>query len=155
MENTLTPQMITDIYASTSLGVAIMLAAAGLGSALGWGLICMKYIEGIARQPEMLPALRIQMFITAGLMESFPFIVLAFASVMVEASFKEASEQMINHILTVNGISKLNTSNLKNVFQYAQTVLPSWLTGFRAKVKNFQIQPLGLTYVIYAFFVQN
>ena len=55
MENTLTPEMITQIYASTSLGVAIMLAAAGLGSALGWGLICMKYIEGIARQPEMLP----------------------------------------------------------------------------------------------------
>ena len=49
MENTLTPEMITQIYASTSLGVAIMLAAAGLGSALGWGLICMKYIEGIAR----------------------------------------------------------------------------------------------------------
>ena len=48
MENTLTPEMITQIYASTSLGVAIMLAAAGLGSALGWGLICMKYIEGIA-----------------------------------------------------------------------------------------------------------
>ena len=76
---TLSPDMITQIYSSTSLGVSIMLAAAGLGSALGWGLICMKYIEGIARQPEMLPALRTQMFITAGLMESFPFIVLAFA----------------------------------------------------------------------------
>ena len=50
MENTLTPEMITQIYSSTSLGVSIMLAAAGLGSALGWGLICMKYIEGIARQ---------------------------------------------------------------------------------------------------------
>ena len=70
---TLSPDMITQIYSSTSLGVSIMLAAAGLGSALGWGLICMKYIEGIARQPEMLPALRTQMFITAGLMESFPF----------------------------------------------------------------------------------
>ena len=80
---TLTPDMITQIYASTSLGVSIMLAAAGLGSALGWGLICMKYIEGIARQPEMLPALRTQMFITAGLMESFPFIVLAFAMFFV------------------------------------------------------------------------
>ena len=54
---TLSPDMITQIYSSTSLGVSIMLAAAGLGSALGWGLICMKYIEGIARQPEMLPAL--------------------------------------------------------------------------------------------------
>ncbi|HMJ49400.1 MAG TPA: F0F1 ATP synthase subunit C [Burkholderiales bacterium] len=67
------------IYAYTAVGVGIILAAAGLGSALGWGLICAKYMEGIARQPEMLPVLRIQMFITAGLMESFPFIVLAFA----------------------------------------------------------------------------
>lgn len=86
MENSLTPEMITQIYSSTSLGVSIMLAAAGFGSAIGWGLICMKYIEGIARQPEMLPALRIQMFITAGLMESFPFIVLAFAMFFIFAN---------------------------------------------------------------------
>lgn len=67
------------IYAYTAVGVGVILAAAGLGSALGWGLICAKYMEGIARQPEMMPTLRVQMFITAGLMESFPFIVLAFA----------------------------------------------------------------------------
>ena len=70
---------IAQIYASTALSVGVILAAAGAGSALGWGLICARYIEGVARQPEMLPALRVQMFITAGLMESFPFIVLAFA----------------------------------------------------------------------------
>ena len=34
----------------------------------------------------MLPALRIQMFITAGLMESFPFIVLAFAMFFIFAN---------------------------------------------------------------------
>ncbi len=67
------------VYAYTAVGVGVILAAAGLGSALGWGMICSKYMEGIARQPEMLPTLRVQMFITAGLMESFPFIVLAFA----------------------------------------------------------------------------
>lgn len=71
--------VVSEVYAFTALGVGIILAAAGLGSALGWGLICAKYMEGIARQPEMLPSLRVQMFITAGLMESFPFIVLAFA----------------------------------------------------------------------------
>ncbi len=71
--------LIGMIYSYTAVGVGIILAAAGLGSALGWGLICAKYMEGIARQPEMLPTLRVQMFITAGLMESFPFIVLAFA----------------------------------------------------------------------------
>ena len=71
--------LIGMIYSYTAVGVGIILAAAGLGSALGWGLICAKYMEGIARQPEMMPTLRVQMFITAGLMESFPFIVLAFA----------------------------------------------------------------------------
>jgi F-type H+-transporting ATPase subunit c len=82
--NTMT--LVTTIYAYTSLGVGVMLAAAGLGSALGWGLICAKYVEGVARQPEMMPTLRIQMFITAGLMESFPFIVLAFAMWFVFAN---------------------------------------------------------------------
>ena len=71
--------LIGSVYSSTAIGVGIILAAAGLGSALGWGLICSKYLEGIARQPEMMPTLRLWMFITAGLMESFPFIVLAFA----------------------------------------------------------------------------
>jgi F-type H+-transporting ATPase subunit c len=71
--------VVSTIYASTALGVGVILAAAGLGSALGWGMICAKFMEGITRQPEMLPVLRIQMFITAGLMESFPFIMVAFA----------------------------------------------------------------------------
>jgi F-type H+-transporting ATPase subunit c len=71
--------VVGNIYAFTALGVGVILAAAGLGSALGWGLICSKYMEGIARQPEMQPTLLVQMFITAGLMESFPFIILAFA----------------------------------------------------------------------------
>lgn len=70
---------VSSIYSFTALGVGLVLAAAGLGSALGWGLICAKFMEGITRQPEMLPVLRIQMFITAGLMESFPFIMVAFA----------------------------------------------------------------------------
>lgn len=72
----MSPADVATIYAYTALGVAIILAAAGLGSALGWGLICSKFIEGIARQPEMRPQLTGQMLFTGGLMEAFPFIVL-------------------------------------------------------------------------------
>ena len=75
----MTPEMISMIYSSTALAVGVILAAAGLGSAIGWGLICAKTLEGIARQPELRPQLLTNMFIFAGLMESFPFIVLAFA----------------------------------------------------------------------------
>lgn len=64
------------IYAYTAMGVGIILAAAGLGSALGWGMICSKFLEGIARQPEMRPQLTGQMLFTGGLMEAFPMIVL-------------------------------------------------------------------------------
>jgi len=73
------PADIAQIYAFTAMGVGIILAAAGLGSALGWGLICSKYIEGIARQPEMRPQLMGQMLFTGGLMEAFPMIVLGIA----------------------------------------------------------------------------
>jgi F-type H+-transporting ATPase subunit c len=70
------PEQIATIYSFTAMGVGIILAAAGLGSALGWGLICSKFIEGIARQPEMRPQLTGQMLFTGGLMEAFPMIVL-------------------------------------------------------------------------------
>ena len=64
------------LYGATALGVGIILAAAGLGSALGWGMICGRYIDGIARQPELRPQLLGQMLFTGGLMEAFPMIVL-------------------------------------------------------------------------------
>ncbi len=72
----MTPELITQLYGFTALGVGIILGLAGLGSALGWGLICSRYIEGIARQPELRGVLLGQTLFTGGLMESFPFIVL-------------------------------------------------------------------------------
>jgi len=68
--------VVSEIMSSTAIGVGIILAAAGLGSALGWGMICSKFIEGIARQPEMRAQLTGQMLFTGGLMEAFPMIVL-------------------------------------------------------------------------------
>lgn len=74
------------VYGSTAVAVGIILGFAGLGSALGWGLICSKYIEGIARQPEMRPQLMGQMLFTGGLMEAFPMIVLGMAMWFVFAN---------------------------------------------------------------------
>ena len=68
--------VVSEIVSSTALVVGIVLAAAAFGSALGWGLICSKFIEGIARQPEMRAQLTGQMLFTGGLMEAFPMIVL-------------------------------------------------------------------------------
>lgn len=78
--------ILATVYASTAIAVGIILAAAGLGSALGWGMICSKYLEGIARQPEMRPQLMGQMLFTGGLMEAFPMIILGMAMWFVFAN---------------------------------------------------------------------
>ena len=78
--------LLTNLHGMTALAVGIILAAAGLGSALGWGLICAKTLEGIARQPEMKPELMKNMFFFGGLMEAFPMIVLGLSMWFVFAN---------------------------------------------------------------------
>jgi F-type H+-transporting ATPase subunit c len=82
----MTPEILAQIYASTAIGAGIIIAAAGLGSALGWGLICARFIEGISRQPELRSQLTGQMLFTGGLMEAFPMIVLGVAMWFVLAN---------------------------------------------------------------------
>lgn len=66
-----------EIVTYTIIAVGMMLSAAAFGSAIGWAMIAAKTLEGIARQPEMRPQLMTSTFIFGGLMEAFPFIVLA------------------------------------------------------------------------------
>ena len=82
----MSPSDVALIYANTIIIVGIILALAGLGSAIGWAMICGKYLEGIARQPELRPQLLGQMLFSGGLMEAFPFIVLGIAMWFVFAN---------------------------------------------------------------------
>jgi F-type H+-transporting ATPase subunit c len=81
-----TASALASIYSSTAVGASIILAFAGIGSALGWGLICAKYLEGISRQPELRAQLMGQMLFTGGLMEAFPMIVLGLSMWFVTAN---------------------------------------------------------------------
>ena len=67
-------ETIAMIYSYTAMGVGILLGLAGVGGAIGWSVIASKYLEGIARQPEMRPILMIQTFIFGGLAEAIPII---------------------------------------------------------------------------------
>ena len=44
---------------------ALMMGLGALGAAIGIGNLGGKYMEGIARQPELIPMLRTQMFIVS------------------------------------------------------------------------------------------
>ena len=53
---------------------ALMMGLGALGAAIGIGNLGGKYMEGIARQPELIPMLRTQMFIVLGLVDAVPML---------------------------------------------------------------------------------
>ena len=54
---------------------AVLLGLAGVGV----GVLGARFLEGIARQPELLPMLRTQFFIVMGLVDAIPIIGVAIA----------------------------------------------------------------------------
>ena len=56
------------------IAAAIMIAGGGIGIAIGMGILGGKFLEGTARQPELVPLLRTQMFIVVGLLDAMAVI---------------------------------------------------------------------------------
>jgi F-type H+-transporting ATPase subunit c len=65
--------------ASALLFVAagLMLGLGALGAAVGIGVLGGRFLEGAARQPELIPMLRTQFFIVMGLTDALPVISIA------------------------------------------------------------------------------
>ncbi len=53
---------------------AVLLGMGAVGAAVGIGILAARFIEAIARQPELLPMLRVQFFIMMGLVDAVPMI---------------------------------------------------------------------------------
>ena len=56
------------------LAAGLMMGLAAIGGAIGIGLLGGKFIEGAARQPDLLSLLRTQFFIVMGLVDAIPMI---------------------------------------------------------------------------------
>lgn len=63
----------------------ILMGLGAMGAAIGIGNLGGKYMEGIARQPELIPMLRTQMFIVLGLVDAVPMIAVGIAFYMIFA----------------------------------------------------------------------
>ena len=68
METALTA--LASVQASTVLAIGIMIGLAALGAGLGLAIMAGKFLESVARQPELIPVLQVRMFITAGLIDA-------------------------------------------------------------------------------------
>lgn len=53
---------------------ALMMGLGAVGASIGVGVLGGKFMEGVARQPELLPMLRTQLFIVLGLVDAVPMI---------------------------------------------------------------------------------
>jgi len=67
-------QIVGNLQGMTMLSVAILIGAGAVGTAIGFGLLGGKFLEGAARQPEMIPQLQVKLFIVAGLLDAISMI---------------------------------------------------------------------------------
>ena len=66
--------LIAEVQGMTAIAVGIILGMGAVGTAIGFGLLGGKFLEGAARQPELVPMLQVKMFIVAGLLDAVTMI---------------------------------------------------------------------------------
>lgn len=68
------------------IAAAFMMGLAAIGSGIGIATLGSKYVEGVARQPELLGTLQTQLFIIVGLVDAIPIICVAISLYLIFAA---------------------------------------------------------------------
>lgn len=66
--------LVAQVQGMTAIAVGLILGMGAVGTAIGFGLLGGKFLEGAARQPELVPMLQVKMFIIAGLLDAVTMI---------------------------------------------------------------------------------
>jgi len=64
-------RIIAEVQGLSAVAAALLIGLSALGTAIGFGLLGGKFLEGIARQPELKGMLMGNMFLMAGLVDAF------------------------------------------------------------------------------------
>jgi F-type H+-transporting ATPase subunit c len=78
--------LISQVQSFSTIAAAMLIGIPALGTAIGLGLLGGKFLEGVARQPELGPMLMLRMFIMAGLLDSFAAISIAMGMILFFAT---------------------------------------------------------------------
>ncbi|HLB15153.1 MAG TPA: F0F1 ATP synthase subunit C [Burkholderiales bacterium] len=63
-------QMLAMIQAYTGVGIGLMIGLGAAGACIGVGIMCSRFLEGAARQPELIPTLQVKVFLLLGLIDA-------------------------------------------------------------------------------------
>lgn len=58
------------IQAYTGVGIGLIIGLGAAGACIGIGIMCASFLEGAARQPEMIPQLQGKVFLLLGLIDA-------------------------------------------------------------------------------------
>lgn len=78
-------QAIATIQAFSAIGAGLFIGLAAMGTAIGFGILGGKFLEGVARQPELSTMLMTRMFLMAGLVDAFAAISLVMGLILMFA----------------------------------------------------------------------
>ena len=63
-------QLLAMIQAYTAIGIGLMIGLGAAGACIGIGIMCSRFLEAGARQPELIPALQAKVFLLLGLIDA-------------------------------------------------------------------------------------
>jgi F-type H+-transporting ATPase subunit c len=63
-------QLLAMIQAYTGVGIGLMIGLGAAGACIGIGIMSSRFLEGAARQPELMPALQVKVFLLLGLIDA-------------------------------------------------------------------------------------
>ncbi len=62
--------LLAQIQAYTGIGIGLIIGLGALGACIGIGIMCSSFLDGAARQPEMIPVLQGKVFLLLGLIDA-------------------------------------------------------------------------------------
>ena len=63
-------QLIAMVQAYTGIGIGLMIGLGALGACVGVGIMCSRFLEAAARQPELTDSLQGKVFLLLGLIDA-------------------------------------------------------------------------------------
>ncbi len=75
--------LIANVQSLSAIAAGLLIGLPALGTAIGFGVLGGKFLEGVARQPELKGMLMTNMFLMAALVDAFAAISIAMGFVLM------------------------------------------------------------------------
>jgi F-type H+-transporting ATPase subunit c len=62
--------ILASIQGYTAIGIGLIIGLGAMGACIGVGIMCSRFLEGAARQPELMPQLQAKVFLLLGLIDA-------------------------------------------------------------------------------------